>query len=222
MSSILQQVTTSGHTNSHNTVYRHHHHHRTQSQHLLHYGKYGHITFGDILYRSKALSIYCSHQQKLSRRVSERVFNGYRDKTQCVHRSIRKNILGRNARLRKKHRVSFPDYADNEPSELCNSASLFGSLPALKYLRSVGCRWNKVRACQVAVGNGQLHILQYARENSCPWDEYTCANAAENGHLKIIQYARKNGCPWNEKTCYLAAKHGHLHILQYAHQNGCP
>ena len=53
---------------------------------------------------------------------------------------------------------------EDDQSKLCNSASFFGSLPALKYLRSVGCHWNKRRACQVAAGYGQLHILQYAQE----------------------------------------------------------
>jgi hypothetical protein len=27
-------------------------------------------------------------------------------------------------------------------------------------------------------------VLQWARANGCPWDESTCANAAERGHLE--------------------------------------
>ena len=45
-----------------------------------------------------------------------------------------------------------------------------------------------------------------ARENGCPWDEYTCSNAAFNGHLDILKWARENGCPWDENTCCNAAK----------------
>lgn len=51
----------------------------------------------------------------------------------------------------------------------------------------------------VAAGNGYLKILQWARENGCPWDEDTCSFAALNGHLEVLQWARANGCPWNVK-----------------------
>ena len=27
-----------------------------------------------------------------------------------------------------------------------------------------------------------------------PWDEWTCALAAESGYLEILKYARENGC----------------------------
>jgi hypothetical protein len=36
-----------------------------------------------------------------------------------------------------------------------------------------------------AAHNGQLEILQWARANGCPWNEYTCSYAARNGHLEI-------------------------------------
>ena len=63
-------------------------------------------------------------------------------------------------------------------------------------------------------------VLQYAHENGCPWDKYTCLNAAENGHLECLKYAHENGCPWDEGTCKTAAKYGHLKCLKYAHENG--
>jgi len=31
-----------------------------------------------------------------------------------------------------------------------------------------------------------LEVLQYAHEQVCPWDKYTCYNAAENGHLEVF------------------------------------
>ena len=43
-------------------------------------------------------------------------------------------------------------------------------------------------------------------ENGCPWDDYTCSNAALNGHLEILKWAHENGCPWNEYTCSNAAQ----------------
>jgi hypothetical protein len=36
-------------------------------------------------------------------------------------------------------------------------------------------------------------MLQWARANGCPWDEFTCAYAAEGGHLEMLQWARANG-----------------------------
>ena len=65
-------------------------------------------------------------------------------------------------------------------------------------------------------------MLQWARQNGCPWDEDTCAQAAEGGHLEVLQWARQNGCPWDEYTCAEAAGGGHLEVLQWARQNGCP
>ena len=49
-----------------------------------------------------------------------------------------------------------------------------------------------------------------------------CKNAAKNGHLNILQYARENGCPWNKETCANAARYDHLNILQWAREHGCP
>jgi hypothetical protein len=46
-----------------------------------------------------------------------------------------------------------------------------------------------------AAKGGHLEVLKWARENGCPWDELTCANAAERGHLGMLQWARANGCP---------------------------
>jgi hypothetical protein len=49
-------------------------------------------------------------------------------------------------------------------------------------------------------------VLKWARENDCPWNEWTCENAAKGGHLEILKWARENGCPWDEETRELAAE----------------
>jgi len=41
-------------------------------------------------------------------------------------------------------------------------------------------------------------VLRRARELDCPWDESTCAVAAEGGHLEVLVWAREHGCPWSE------------------------
>ena len=59
-------------------------------------------------------------------------------------------------------------------------------------------------------------MLQWARENGCPWDEETCSEAASGGHLETLKWARENGCPWNiEAVRANAAWGGHLEMLEW-------
>ena len=74
----------------------------------------------------------------------------------------------------------------------------------------------------VAVRNGNLDMLQWLRASGCPWNEWTCAEAAGNGHLEVLQWLSANGCPWNKSTCLQAARNGHLEVLRWAHANGRP
>ena len=83
------------------------------------------------------------------------------------------------------------------------------------------CPWDEW-TCENAAERGDLSVLQWARANGCPWNAWTCAFAARGGHLDILEWARANGCPWNEETCTFAAWGGHLNILQWARANGCP
>ena len=92
--------------------------------------------------------------------------------------------------------------------------------------------------CANAAKGGHLEILQWARENDCPWDSSTCSYAASGGHLedaevgarerlpvgrgdvlgtrrraatsRTLKWARENDCPWDEGTCAYAARGGHL------------
>ena len=63
---------------------------------------------------------------------------------------------------------------------------------------------------------GHLEVLQWARYNGCPWDEWTCALAASSGHLEVLQWLRSNGCPWDEWTCARAEEGGHRGIAMGA------
>ena len=84
---------------------------------------------------------------------------------------------------------------------------------------AVGCLWNEDMCWHVA-GGGNLHVLQWAWEHGCPWDDHTsCAKAAESGFLHVLQWARENDCPWHDLTCSSATFGGHL---QWARENGCP
>jgi hypothetical protein len=50
-------------------------------------------------------------------------------------------------------------------------------------------------------------VLKWLREENdppCPWDGWTCANAAERGHLHVLKWLREESdppCPWNIDTC---------------------
>ena len=50
----------------------------------------------------------------------------------------------------------------------------------------------------------------------------TCEFAAQFGKLEVLQWARANGCPWDEYTSHVAAQGGHLEVLHWLHANGCP
>eukprot|EP00611_Tribonema_gayanum_P028733 TRINITY_DN7481_c0_g1_i1.p2 TRINITY_DN7481_c0_g1~~TRINITY_DN7481_c0_g1_i1.p2 ORF type:complete len:266 (-),score=11.40 TRINITY_DN7481_c0_g1_i1:174-971(-) len=102
----------------------------------------------------------------------------------------------------------------------CRAASR-GDLPMLQWLRQNNCPWESSTCASAAIG-GHLNVLQWARDNGCPWNEWTCQYAAMYGHLEVLQWARAQGCPWNTRICASAAMFGHLEILQWARANGCP
>ena len=62
-------------------------------------------------------------------------------------------------------------------------------------------------------------VLQWARQQGCPWDEGACSSAAGGGHLAVLQWARQHGCPWNRSECLVTAEeqeHVHAWILAQA------
>ena len=97
-----------------------------------------------------------------------------------------------------------------------------GCLSTLRSLHRRGRAELTVNLCTSAAKGGQLEVLEWLRENECPWDKNTCKEAAYSGHLEVLQWARENDCPWDENTCRAAAYGGHLEVLQWARENGCP
>jgi hypothetical protein len=100
-------------------------------------------------------------------------------------------------------------------------SKMVSSIALLSWARDQGCPWDEM-TCAYAAQNGNLEVLQWLRAQGCPWDEMTCAYAASKGHLKILQWARARGCPWDEWTYAYAARGGHLEVVQWARANGCP
>jgi len=96
--------------------------------------------------------------------------------------------------------------------------------------RLFGARFYKLEkhTCASAAGGGHLLVLQWLREQDCPWgsivggDNTCCASAAEGGHLEVLQWVREHGCPWDASTCAGAARGGHLEVLQWAREQEPP
>src|SRR5690606_1498341 len=59
-----------------------------------------------------------------------------------------------------------------------------------------------------------ITLLQWAKDNGCPWNEKVSAFARE-GNLFVLQWARQNGIPCGEMTCMRAAEGGNLLVLQW-------
>jgi hypothetical protein len=57
---------------------------------------------------------------------------------------------------------------------------------------------------------GHLEVLQWARANGCPWNEFTTSAALYGGHLEVLQWARANGCPWTASTRKTAVDLGYI------------
>ena len=57
--------------------------------------------------------------------------------------------------------------------------------------------------------------MKFAHEHGAPWDQWTCAYAADFGNLQSLQYAHEHGCPWDVSTCQAAAEYGHLDCLRF-------
>ena len=122
--------------------------------------------------------------------------------------------------VNKACREGVREWTEGGPTRLLLSDFVV-SKEMLQWARANGCPWNEYTSYYAATA-GKLEVLQWARENGCPWDAGTCRAAAEGGHLEMLQWARENGCPWDEYTCEAAAGGGHLEVLQWARENGCP
>jgi hypothetical protein len=69
---------------------------------------------------------------------------------------------------------------------------------------------------------GHLETLQWARENGCPWNEWTCSFAAEGGHLEVAEVGARERLPVGRGDVRVRGVGGHLEVLKWARENGCP
>ena len=102
-------------------------------------------------------------------------------------------------------------------SSTCAFAAQGGHLEVVQWLRENGCPWDAM-TCAGRQLEGTWRFCS-GRLRRCPWNG-PCSRDC-GGHLEVLQWARENGCPWDEHTCSAAAKEGHLEVLQWARENGC-
>ena len=102
-------------------------------------------------------------------------------------------------------------------------AACHGNLEIMKFIRdNTGCLWDKYTYCFAVNPNSNIEILNYMKNNECPWNNYAYINAIKNDKFEFFKWLNVNGCPWNLGTCIEAANLGKLEFLQYARENGCP
>ena len=57
--------------------------------------------------------------------------------------------------------------------------------------------------------------ISWALEKCSEEKERFCAQMARKGNLELLQFLLEKGCPWNEWTCFEAAQYGHLEGLGF-------
>ena len=86
----------------------------------------------------------------------------------------------------------------------------------------IECPLNDVE--DAAVFSERIDILCWLRDKNRDkfWTSNLCCLTAKAGHLKMLQWLKDEGCPWDFKTCASAAREGHYKLLKWAVQAGCP
>ena len=107
-----------------------------------------------------------------------------------------------------------------------------GHLEAIKEMRrskargtdeSSRARWSE-EAVEEAAKGGHLEVVQWLRQNGCPWSIWACTFSARGGHLEVLKWARDQDppCPWDWATCARAAEGGQLEVLKWLRDQDPP
>lgn len=107
----------------------------------------------------------------------------------------------------------------NASPKMTSSAATGQNIIVLKWLRENGCPCDN-KTCANASRYGRFETLKWANEMGCTWDEWVCFHAARHGHFEILKWALENDCPCDDRVCMFAAKGGSLEILQWLLEYG--
>lgn len=112
---------------------------------------------------------------------------------------------------------------DDEWSNLPYIAASLGRIDYLELAFELGMKVGDWAVYGNAINYGQLETLKYLHKKfAIVFSELDTARAARFGHIHILEYLRQNGCPWNHRAPWDAAENGHVHVLKYLHEHGCP
>eukprot|EP00953_Heterococcus_sp_UTEX-ZZ885_P016162 9107-Heterococcus_DN1.PRE.2 len=76
-------------------------------------------------------------------------------------------------------------------AEAYTEPAYYGYLDVLRYMHEQGCPWDAT-ACDEAARGGQLEALRYLHEHGCPWDAVkACELAVTDGAIDVIEYIVK-------------------------------
>jgi hypothetical protein len=81
--------------------------------------------------------------------------------------------------------------------------------------------WNE-KTCANAADMGHFHVLKWAHEHGhgYPWDEETFSHAVSWGNLRVLEWLYNERCPWNEEI--ILAADSDMKIVQWLHERNCP
>ncbi|CBJ27876.1 conserved unknown protein [Ectocarpus siliculosus] len=71
----------------------------------------------------------------------------------------------------------------------------------------------------MSTARGNLKILQWLREEGCPWDCDTCTKAAAYGYLTLLIWALANDCTWDGELSDVADANGYGYIRGWVKNN---
>jgi hypothetical protein len=141
--------------------------------------------------------------------------------------------------------LALQEVGEENRTVLCPMAARGGGLEALQFLLvDRNCQW-AASTCAAAARGGHLPVVQWASQHGCPWNDHvvpkwgqiteflkgnrrlgpweddTCAVAAERGYLHIVQWAWANGFRMSRYMTIAAARNGHLQTLMWLRAIGC-
>ena len=98
--------------------------------------------------------------------------------------------------------------------------SLIISLTSKELVQFISKRWEKyIIISEEIASDGNLHLLQWIKENGCSFDRFVSGYAAESGNLETLQWLKDINCPMDSLTYIYASCGGYLHVLEWLDQN---
>ena len=101
-------------------------------------------------------------------------------------------------------------------------AAVAGKLEVLRFATEQGFPVMDASVTSSAADGGHLRVLQWLRDNNCPWDSTTTSKAAAKGRMEVLRWARDNGCPWDPETYCSGLAGGNPEVIKYLEDGGCP